>query len=36
MASVSAGMPIWPSTLLVDQAPLHFASSEFQFTSYGQ
>jgi hypothetical protein len=36
MASVSAGMPIWPTALLVDQAPLHFATSEFQLTSYGR
>jgi anti-sigma factor RsiW len=36
MASVSAGMPLWPSALLLEQAPLHFATSEFQLTSYGQ
>ncbi len=36
MASVSAGMPIWPTALLVEQAPLRFASSEFQLTSYGR
>jgi hypothetical protein len=36
MASVSAGMPLWPTALLVDQAPFQFASSEFQLTSYGQ
>ena len=36
MASVSAGMPLWPSALLVEQAPLHFAAAEFQLTSYGQ
>lgn len=36
MASVSTGMPLWPTALLVDQAPLNFATSEFQLTSYGR
>jgi hypothetical protein len=36
LASVSTGMPLWPSALLVEQAPLHFATSEFQLTSYGR
>jgi hypothetical protein len=36
MASIAAGMPIWPTALLVEQAPLRFASSEFQLTSYGR
>ena len=36
MASVSAGMPIWPTALLVDEAPLQFATSEFQLASFGR
>jgi anti-sigma factor RsiW len=36
MASVSAGMPLWSSALLVEQAPMDFATSEFQLTSYGR
>lgn len=36
MASVSAGMPLWSSALLVEQAPLDFATSEFELTSYGR
>ena len=36
MASVAAGMPIWPAALLVDEAPLQFATSEFQLASFGR
>jgi hypothetical protein len=28
VASASAGLPIWPAAMLVDQAPVRFASEE--------
>jgi hypothetical protein len=36
MASVSTGMPVWPVALLAEQAPMHFANSEFQLTSFNR
>lgn len=36
VASVSAGMPVWPVALLAEQAPVHFANSEFQLTSFNR
>jgi anti-sigma factor RsiW len=33
VASFSAGMPIWPAALVADQAPVHFANTEFHLTS---
>ena len=36
VASVSAGMPVWPVALLAEQAPMHFANSEFQLTSFNR
>ena len=34
VASVSAGMPIWPAALMVEQVPVHLVNSQFQMTSY--
>ena len=31
-ASVSTGMPVWSAVLMVGQAPMHFASMDFQET----
>jgi len=28
VASASAGLPVWPAAMLVDQAPVRFASEE--------
>jgi len=28
VASASAGLPMWPAAMLVDQAPVRFASEE--------
>jgi hypothetical protein len=36
VASVSTGMPVWPVALLAEQAPMHFANSEFQLTSFNR
>ena len=36
VASVSAGMPVWPVALLAEQAPMHFANAEFQLTSFNR
>jgi hypothetical protein len=36
VASVSTGMPVWPVALLAEQAPVHFANSEFQLTSFNR
>ena len=36
VASVSAGMPVWPAALLVEEAPSHFMRSQFQFASYSR
>lgn len=33
MASVSMGMPVWPAAIMAEQAPVHFARSEFRLTS---
>lgn len=33
VASVSMGMPVWPAALLAAQAPMHFATTEFQVVS---
>jgi hypothetical protein len=29
--SVSMGMPVWPAAIMAEQAPVHFANSEFRF-----
>lgn len=36
VASMSTGMPVWPVALLAEQAPMHFANSEFQLTSFNR
>ena len=36
VASVSTGLPVWPVALLAEQAPVHFANSEFQLTSFNR
>jgi hypothetical protein len=28
VASISAGMPVWPAAVIAEQAPVHFASME--------
>ncbi|MFL5578305.1 MAG: zf-HC2 domain-containing protein [Gemmatimonadaceae bacterium] len=33
VASLSASMPIWPAALVAEQAPVHFANTEFRLTS---
>jgi hypothetical protein len=34
VASVSAGLTIWPSALFAEQAPVRFANSSFEFADY--
>jgi hypothetical protein len=36
LASVPSGMVVWPAVLMAEQAPMHFAGSEFQLTSWGR
>lgn len=36
MASVSTGMPMWPAMLMLDQAPVQFANSQFQLAAWGR
>ena len=36
VASVTTGMPVWPAAIMAEQAPMHFASSEFRLTSLGR
>lgn len=36
VASVSMGMSMWPSVLMAEQAPMHFANAEFQLASWGK
>ena len=33
MASVSAGLPVWPAAMMAEQAPVHFASEEMEFAT---
>jgi anti-sigma factor RsiW len=33
MASVSAGLPVWPAAMIAEQAPVHFASEEMEFAT---
>jgi hypothetical protein len=34
--SVSAGMPVWPVMFMAEQAPLHFAETQFTRASLGR
>lgn len=34
VTSASIGMPVWPTVLTVDQAPMHFIRAEFQQASW--
>lgn len=34
VTSASVGMPVWPTVLTVDQAPMHFVRAEFQQASW--
>lgn len=34
VASMTSGMPVWPAALLADQAPMHFARTEFRLASW--
>jgi len=34
IASVSSGMAVWPAALIAEQAPVHFASSQFHLASW--
>ncbi|HEX5435599.1 MAG TPA: zf-HC2 domain-containing protein [Gemmatimonadaceae bacterium] len=36
VASVSAGMPVWPAAMFAEQAQMHFANAEFQLAGWGQ
>jgi hypothetical protein len=36
LASVPSGMMVWPAVLMAEQAPMHFAGTEFQLTSWGR
>jgi anti-sigma-K factor RskA len=36
LASVPSGIVVWPAVLMAEQAPMHFAGSEFQLTSWGR
>jgi hypothetical protein len=36
VASASTGVPMWSAAMLVDQAPLHFVSAEFQLASWAR
>ena len=36
LASVPSGVTVWPAVLMAEQAPMHFAGSEFQLTSWGR
>ncbi|HEX6059664.1 MAG TPA: zf-HC2 domain-containing protein [Gemmatimonadaceae bacterium] len=36
LASVSSGMTVWSAVLMAEQAPMRFAGSEFQLTSWGR
>ena len=36
MASASTGIGIWPTVLVAEQAPLHFAASELRLVNYTQ
>jgi len=36
VASVSAGLTIWPATLLAEQAPVRFAESKLEFAEYSR
>jgi hypothetical protein len=36
VTSVSSGMPLWPAALIAEQAPVDFANSEFQLTSWSR
>ena len=34
VASLSAGIPVWPAVLVAEQAPMHFANTEFQLVGF--
>lgn len=34
VTSASIGMPVWPTVMTVDQAPMHFVRAEFQQASW--
>ena len=36
VASVSAGLSIWPATLFAEQVPVRFAESNLEFSEYGR
>lgn len=36
LASVPSGITVWPAVLMAEQAPMRFAGSEFQLTSWGR
>lgn len=36
LASVPSGVTLWPAVLMAEQAPMHFAGTEFQLTSWGR
>jgi hypothetical protein len=36
VASMSAGIPVWPAVLMLDQAPMHMANLELQQVSYSR
>jgi anti-sigma factor RsiW len=36
VASVSSGMPLWPTALVAEQAPVHFINSQFQLAGWAR
>ena len=36
VTSVSSGMAVWPAALIAEQAPIHFASSQFRLASWSR
>ena len=36
IASVSAGLPVWPTAMLVEEAPRHFMRTQFRQASYSR
>ena len=34
LSAASTALPVWPTALIADEAPMHFLRAEFQLTSY--
>lgn len=35
-ATAAAGVPVWSAAMMAEQAPVHFANTELELTSYGR